>query len=83
MVGCPATALPVGYYTGSTALEKNHSQDEPPLVDTYTLLEPLFATPTKIRGVAVPEEPEDLSKVTQAIPILSELYPEVSEGSGM
>lgn len=50
-----------------------YSQDEPPLVETYTLFVPLFATPTKIRGVADPDDPEDLSKVTQAIPILSEL----------
>lgn len=47
------------------------------------LVEPLFATPTKILGVADPLDPDDLSKVTQAIPILSELYPLVSVGSAI
>lgn len=47
------------------------------------LLEPVVATPTKIRGVALPDEPEVESKVTNETPILSLLYPEVSVGSGM
>jgi hypothetical protein len=47
------------------------------------LLEPVVATPTKIRGVALPEEPDVESKVTNETPILSLLYPEVSVGSGM
>lgn len=40
----------------------------PPLVVTKMLLAPLVATPTKIRGVALPDVPDVLSKVTHAIP---------------
>lgn len=46
-------------------------QVEPAFSDTKTLFEPLFATPTKIRGVAAPEEPEVRSKVTHEIPMIS------------
>lgn len=33
------------------------------------LVAPLLATPTKMRGVAVPDVPDVLSKVTHAIPV--------------
>lgn len=55
---------------------------EPASLETKTLFEPLLATPTKIRGVAFPLEPEVESNVTHATPILSLLYPLVSVGSG-
>lgn len=38
--------------------------------ETKTLSEPAFATPTKILGVARPEEPDVESNVTHAIPRL-------------
>ena len=56
---------------------------EPASFDTKILSEPLFATPTKIRGVAFPDEPDVESKVTHESPIMSLLYPDVSVGSGM
>lgn len=43
----------------------------PESLETKILLEPWLATPTKIRGVAFPEDPEVESKVTQETPILS------------
>lgn len=43
----------------------------------------MLATPTKIRGVALPDEAEVESKVTHAIPVLSLLYPLESEGSAI
>ena len=46
-------------------------QVEPASLETKTLSEPLFATPTKMRGVAVPFDPEVESNVTQAIPMIS------------
>lgn len=46
-----------------------NSHEVPPLVVMNTLVEPALATPTKIRGVADPDVPDDLSKVTQAMPI--------------
>jgi hypothetical protein len=51
--------------------------------ETKTLSSPLLTTPTKIRGVALPDEPEEGSNVIQARPIISELYPLVSLESGM
>ena len=55
---------------------------EPASLDTKRLLEPTVATPTKIRGVALPDEPDVESNVTKETPILSLLYPVVSVGSG-
>ena len=43
----------------------------PPSLETKILDFPLLATPTKMRGVAVPFDPEVESKVTKAIPTLS------------
>ena len=47
------------------------------------MVDPRFATPTKILGVAEPADPEVRSKVTHASPILSLFRPEVSVGSGI
>ena len=58
-------------------------QVEPPTLDTKTELAPVLATPTKIRGVALPEEAEVESKVIHARPVLSLLYPLLSEGSAI
>lgn len=58
-------------------------QDAPASLDTNTLSVPFETTPTKILGVADPEVPDVESNVTQATPILSLLYPDVSVGSGM
>ena len=44
---------------------------EPESFETNKLVDPLFATPTKILGVAFPDDPEVESNVTKAIPILS------------
>ena len=55
----------------------------PPSFVTKTLLDPILATPTKILGVAEPDEPEVLSKVTQEIPVnvvFNILMPEGLEG---
>lgn len=55
----------------------------PPSFVTKTLLDPILATPTKILGVAEPDEPEVLSKVTQEIPVnvvFNILMPEELEG---
>ena len=57
-------------------------QVEPASSVTNILSDPLFATPTKIRGVGLPDEPEVESKVIQDNPTMSLLYPEVSVGSG-
>lgn len=46
-------------------------QVAPASVDTKTEAAPVLATPTKMRGVAVPEVPEVVSKVIQAIPMMS------------
>ena len=43
---------------------------------------PTEATPTKIRGVAAPDDPDVESKVTKVIPVLSLLIPLLSVGSG-
>lgn len=45
-------------------------------------VEPKFAIPTKILGVAEPLAPELASKVTNETPSMSLLYPDVSVGSG-
>ena len=55
---------------------------DPASFDMNRLAEPWVATPTKMRGVALPELPEVESKVTKETPILSLLYPLVSVGSG-
>lgn len=55
----------------------------PPSFVTKTLLDPILATPTKILGVAEPDELEVLSKVTQEIPVnvvFNILMPEELEG---
>ena len=55
----------------------------PPSFVTKTLLDPILATPTKILGVAEPDELEVLSKVTQEIPVnvvFIILMPEELEG---
>lgn len=44
--------------------------------------EPTLATPTKMRGVAWPDEPEVESNVTNVMPVLSLLIPLLSVGSG-
>lgn len=43
----------------------------PASLETNMLFDPLLATPTKIRGVALPDEPDVESKVTQAKPCMS------------
>ncbi len=60
----------------------SYVQEVPASLDMKILSEPWFATPTKMRGVALPEELEVESKVTHEIPILSLLRPVVSVGSG-
>ena len=59
-----------------------NSHVDPASSETKTLSDPKFATPTKMRGVALPLEPEVESKVTHDRPMMSLLYPEVSVGSG-
>lgn len=43
----------------------------PPSLETNTFEEPTLATPTKIRGVAFPDDPEVESNVTKEMPTLS------------
>ena len=56
---------------------------DPASLETNTLFEQALATPTKMRGVAVPFEPDVESNVTHERPMMSLLYPEVSVGSGI
>lgn len=56
-------------------------QDEPASLETKRLEEPTVATPTKMRGVALPDVPDVVSNVTKETPILSLLYPDVSVAS--
>ena len=80
----PATAAPgkrVRIIDLVCCMAHGHLQVEPASLETKMLSEPLFATPTKIRGVAGPFLPEVESNVTQANPWMSLLYPVVSVGS--
>ena len=54
---------------------------EPASFDMNRLLEVFVPTPTKIRGVAFPDDPDVESNVTKETPCLSLLYPLVSVGS--
>ena len=78
----PGSADPSTTENHSVVQRIAYSHVEPASLDMKRLLEVLVPTPTKIRGVAEPEEPEVESNVTNAIPCLSLLYPLVSVGSG-
>ena len=58
-----------------------HSQVDPASFETKMLLVPALATPTKMRGVAVPAVPVVVSNVTNDMPTMSLAYPEESVGS--
>lgn len=65
----------------SVRVRAENAQVLPASLDTKRFSDVFVATPTKIRGVALPEEPDVESNVTNATPCLSLLYPLVSVGS--
>ena len=77
---CAPFDIDIGHHKGS--LDDEYAQVVPASSDTYMLSRPISATPTKIRGVDFPDEPDVESNVTQVIPILSLLIPLLSDGSG-
>ena len=78
---CAPFDIDIGHHKRSLVYDE-YAQVVPASSDTYMLSRPISATPTKIRGVAFPDEPDVESNVTQVMPILSLLIPLLSDGSG-